>query len=81
MIDTEQLPPHVIVNKGGPDRYDLNCNHCGIGISCGSHFGSIPGADFAAAFITEHLHLTHSSKGVRAGRTGVTNTPPPDDRA
>lgn len=59
-------PEHITVTADGPDRYDLSCTVCGMSVQCGTYFGSIPGANFAAAFVTEHT--THSPKRKPTGR-------------
>ena len=61
------IPAHITVNEGGPERYDLECSICSIGYSSGARFGVINGSDLAAVFIVQHA--THDKKGKPSGLT------------
>lgn len=62
-----QIPEHVKINEGGPERYDLECTVCGMGVSHGRSFGMVSGADLAASFIV--LHRIHTKMGKPNGLT------------
>lgn len=61
------IPAHITIHQGGPDRYDLECSVCRTGWSGGATFGPIRGADLAATFIVQHA--IHAKNGSPHGLT------------